>query len=429
MEMTNGMPADDARILDDIALRACALVEKIGDEQLFATASTLEISVGTDWSSAGTSMTYKLPRDLFASASGLRQALARRTREARLTAFPVLAVLDAAAAAPLFGESTRLRHENAHAVSYEANLVRNLWARWQELMALQPPALPAELWLAGKFRFEALTDEQIAAVPAEALRERLPRLDSDALPRVLAAHPTLKSDEARVKLFEALVAERARGRALAVARVLVEGRHPRSADFARSFLDTFGAEDWAAMDLVIATRDRPSLERVFDELAARRARRPLAWDPHHADADLRPAIRAGFALGPKDASARFAPYFAAIASDEDAKIAHDIWLLGTGTAVNHDGTYLPTGDGDLLDLDPGWMITAARFAHHPRLGPSARSLLRRVEAKERKALLAAHALPAPPETKKPKKKTPTKKTPTKKTPTKKTPAKKASTTR
>src|SRR5262249_51765662 len=147
---------------------------------------------------------------------------------------------------------------------------------------------------------------------------------------------------------------------------------------------------------VIAAHDTVSLEQLFVELDARRQKKALAWDPHHVDSDLRPAIRAGFALGPADAASRFARWFEAVDGDAAAKVAHDIWMLGLGVAVHHDGTHLATGDGDMLDGDPGWMVVAARFAHHPRLGPTARGLLKRVDPKRRAALVAEHAHPAPP---------------------------------
>jgi hypothetical protein len=398
-EDKNGMQLGEARALDDIARDACDLITRESDDRLFTALTALEASVGTDWSSFETSMTYKLPRDLFPDAASFRKALDERTHEARLTAFPLLAALDPERAAPLFAKSLWLKHEGAHAVSYQANLVRNLWTRWEDLIGRLPPELPGELWLAGKFRFEALTDAQVSALPADKLETARSSVDSDDWPRILELHPAFRGDDARIALYKAFLAEEERDQALAVVRALVASRHERRTELARGFLEAFGPDDWASVNLVIETDDRRSLEEIFGELEARLSKKKLDWDPHHTDPDLRPAIRAGFALGPGDASSRFARWFEDVPDDSAAKLAHDIWMLGIGTAVDHDGTRLGTGDGDMLDKDPGWMITAARFAHHPRLGKTAHALLERMERATREALVEEHARtlrPAPP---------------------------------
>jgi hypothetical protein len=385
------MQVGEARALDDIARDACDLIASESDDRLFTALGALEASVGTDWSSLETSMTYKLPRDLFPDAASFRRALDDRTHEARLTAFPLLAALDPERAAPLFAKSLWLKHEGAHAVSYQANLVRNLWTRWEDLIGRLPPELPGELWLAGKFRFEALTDAQVAALPGAKLEKARSWVDSDDWPRILELHPFFRGDDARIALYEGFLADDERDHALAVVRALVASGHERRAELARGFLDAFGPDDWASVNLVIETDDRRSLEQIFGELEARLQKKTLDWDPHHTDPDLRPAIRAGFALGPADASSRFARWFEEVSDDTAAKVAHDIWMLGLGTAVDHDGTLLGTGDGDMLDKDPGWMITAARLAHHPRLGKTAQALLERMEKATREALIDEHA--------------------------------------
>lgn len=401
--MINGLTPDVAAKLDQVARRALERVASEADERLFEIVKGLEISIGTDWTAEGVTMTYKFPRDLFADATSLRKAIDARTREARLLGFGVLGEIEPDAAAPLFAETLWLNHENAYAVAYEANLIRNFWAKWKTWMDMLPPSTAAELWMAGKFRFEELSDEQIAAVPADEIHAAVPKLDADDLPRVLDLHPALRSDDTRLQLFEHAMAAKKLHTARELARILVAGKHAKSAEIARAYLDATSDQDGSAVDLVIAARDTVSLERLFAGLEAR-SQRKLAWDPHHVDAGLRPAIRAGFALGAADAAARFAPWFEGVRSDTRAKIAHDIWMLGTGTAVHHDGTHLATGDGDVLDQDPGWLVHFARWVNHPRLGRSAKSLLNRADKAKRKELITLHAKPAPPEKPAPKRK-------------------------
>jgi hypothetical protein len=396
MKTVNGMPADHARDLDDLASEACAKLEAIDPGAAYAALTSLPLSVGTSWTALGTSMTYEPPSALFPTQARWVESLAARTREAKTTGAALLAVLDPAACAPIFRKVALLETENSHQVSYEGGLVRAFWSRWEELLAHLPPSFAGELALRGKFDLSALTQEQLAALPLAELCRALDRIDLDAddTERLLA-RPELREPAARLAFLEQVLGPSWERRQLAqrIVWTLAKEGHPESGPWAARLFDMDDRNDPGLVSLAIATRCEPVLHKLWGELAQRRKRAKPRWDPHHTDLALQPAIRAGFALDPARASERFAPFFTAeaAASDEGAKVCHDVWMIGMGHSVRHGSNRLDTAEGDLLSADRGWYALAARHLHHPRLGRMATQILKRLPKAERNALLHEHA--------------------------------------
>ena len=311
----NGVSAPDARALYAIADEACAALSGHPREAVFAALRGLELAIGTDWSPAGATMKYLSPKELFADAKSFADALAARTREARVAAFPVLVELDAEAAAPLFARSLPLRLENSHQVSFEGNIYRALWARWQPLGARLPAATFGALFLEGRFELHALTDAQVAAIPGRALLEalvqnRVPYPSSGDPERLLRLHPALESLDARGALAERLAASGGhftRRLFPLLMADLVAARHPSALPAACAHLERMGPGVPYALGLVIALGHEPTLRRLHDELPRLAARSELAWDSHHADRELAPAIRAGYALESGDVEPALRP--------------------------------------------------------------------------------------------------------------------------
>lgn len=407
MSDRNGVPADDALALDEVVEDACRSITGMDPERLFETVKGLEVAVGTGWSDAGKTLEYAPTVQVFASAEAFQEQLRERTRAARVVAFPALAVLDPARAAPLFARTIGLAIEKAHQVSFEANVFRGLWLRWQELGAYLPAATFAELFLRGRFSLSSLTDEQIAAIPTEPLLEaiyadRLPYPGSGEAERLARVHPAFADLDARGVIAGRLAsidAHFARSLFPLLIASLIEARHPSTEATVLAFLERTGPELPYAVSLVIAIDHRATLERLFGEapqrIAALAAAGALPWDPYHAISKLAPSIRAGFALDPASSSARLGPYLTpeAVSTIGGAKVAMDILCLGEGRLVDHGGTRLGTGDGDVIAADRGWAPIAARLANHPLLGPTAQQLVK-LTADDPAALVAQTALPA-----------------------------------
>jgi hypothetical protein len=399
----NGMPADDAKAAHGIVERACILVLKRDPNEVFDTVVALQLSVGTSWSEIGTTMTYVWPRELFTDAADLRAKLEQRTREARLVAFPALAALDLDAAAPLFARSLPLDFASSHQVSFEGNLYRGLWLRYQAIGERLPPSTFAELFLAGRFALSGLSDAQVAAIPYEPFvqavaRNRAPypgNGDAERVVKLLPALATLDGQGALAERIAKSTGDFARDLFPVLMRNLVAAKHPSATAAALQYLERMGPEYPYALSLIFAVDHRPTIERIAAELPARVAAfKPSEWDPHHSARELVPAIRAAYALGPETATDRFAAFFdpKRVADDVGSKVAWDIWMLGEGKLVDHDGTRLGTGDRPMVGRDPRWAPIAARLANHPRLGKAARWVVN-VVAEHPKKLVAELALP------------------------------------
>ena len=397
----NGVRPADAAALYAIAEDACARLAACDPDDVFAVVKALDLAVGTDWGPTGATMTYVRPSEIFRDSASFQAGLAARTREAQVTAFAALAVLREEAAGALFGRALDLDLTSSYQVSFEANLHRAMWARWKELAKWAPREKFGEMFLRGKFSFEALTDEQVAAIPEAQLLEGLA---GNALPypgerdaeRLLALHPALSTLDQRGAVAPAVARSKghfARSLFRPLIASLIEARHPSAEAAVLARVERDGADDAQTLGLLIAIDHRPTLERVFAGFAAA-AQRPLPWDPHHVDRELAPAIRAGFALDPKASAPRFGAWFdpKAVRDDRGAKVAHDVWMVGRGRIVDHGGTRLATGEGPVIAADPSWAPIAAKLAHHPRLGQAARWVVS-VTAEHPRKLIEAEALP------------------------------------
>lgn len=403
----NGVPAADALVLDEIVEEACRSLASVDPERLFETVKGLQVAVGTGWSDSGNTLEYRTPAEVFADAEALRAELRARTRAARVVAFPALATLDPAAAAPLFARTIPLALERSHQVSFEANVFRGLWLRWQELSAFLPPTTMGELFLRGRFTSASLTDEQIAAISSEKLLEalytnRLPYPGSGDGARLIRVHPAFADLDARGVIARRLAAidgHFARDVFPLLVGPLIEARHPSVEATVLAFLERVGPELGYALSLVIAIDHRATLERLFGELperiAALVAAGSLVWDPHHAISKLVPPIRSGFALDPASSSTRLGSYLTpeAVSTIAGSKVARDILCLGEGRLVDHGGTRLGTGDSDVIAADRAWAPIAARLVNHPLLGETARALVK-LTSDDPAALIAGSALPA-----------------------------------
>lgn len=136
MTQRNGVPAADALALDEVVEEASRAIAGMDPAGVFETVKGLEVAVGTGWSESGNTMDYATPAQLFADSEAFQRQLRDRTREARVVAFPALAVLDPEKAAVLFGRTIELALEKSHQVSFEANVFRGLWLSWKEHVPL-----------------------------------------------------------------------------------------------------------------------------------------------------------------------------------------------------------------------------------------------------------------------------------------------------
>jgi len=373
----------DAEALYAIVERACVAIAARDPAEVWAALKKLDVPVDTAFEANSGAERWVLPKEAFPKRTDFERELRQRSARARVAAFPLLADLDPSAAVPLFVEAARLDLTNSIVGTLEAELSRSVWARWKALDV--PPSLFAELFLAGRFSMEALSDAQLAAIPFDALADaivgdNLPYPGHEDAQRLVRVRPELANLERAGALAERLAevdGNFARELLPWLLEVLFRAKHPSGERAALKFAEREGPTP-QAVAFVIAARHVPTLERWFGTLQCRR----LKWDPHHLDLEYAPAIRAGYALDPASASVRFRPFFEskAVRSDAGAKLAHDIWLVGQGTLVDHRGTRLVTGSGDLLSADPRWAEIARPLAKHRRLGPMARRVSRRAAA-------------------------------------------------
>jgi hypothetical protein len=263
-------------------------------------------------------------------------------------------------------------------------------ARIFAAVARAPAATLAELWLAGRAPDTVLTDEVIALVPIDALvralrEDALGWMHADDAGRFCAAHPALGSVEASLDLLARVGdvdAHAARAFTTHLVRVVTAQRHAAAVPVLRRLRSSAGGSADLFTDALFRLGDAETLDEVAATLAPTVQRIRPRWDPHHTTPELREPVRAVFARARERSAAAFAPYFtkAALASEKGAKVALDILLLGQGTIVDHDGTVLRKPGEDWLSLDPGWQDVLAGLGAHPRLGPTAKRLLRRLGA-------------------------------------------------
>lgn len=253
---------------------------------------------------------------------------------------------------------------------------------WEVVRRRAPEALVA-LWLSGDAPFSALRVEHLAAIPVEgltrALREgSLGYLHRDDSKRIVDRHPELRERSAQLRLLEALArvsgparasfGRTAFGLTLIAALAAVPEARPLLLAL-RSDPELGGA----ATEALLGAGDRATREALAASLSSEAAARKLAWDPRHTTPELRPLIRARYALDPDASAAAFAPFFApkAIAREAGAKLAFDILILGRGEHV---------GTEPWLARDPGWAPILDALVTHPRLGPTAKSCRRLVKS-------------------------------------------------
>jgi hypothetical protein len=396
-------PEEKARIAALIE-QACAALDRHDAAALGPVVAGLEIQIGHGYSDGITS-SFELPAKLFADGAAYAAALRRRTPEATQLALPILAGVDAAAAAPIF-HAMLLANLTFWTMSYEGNAQRAAGLAYDTLMPLLSARAVAELWAIGAVQAEHLEDRHLAALTVDELLDAIAacKLDPDPPGRVIGAQPALATADARAAFLDRVLSGPGRREYQLVAwlfRDLTAARHPRAVELAAR-VDAEEDDHRAAIDVLLELHHVPTLTRWSKELDARAASTKRAWDPHHVSLDLGKYLRGRFALDPATATERFAAWFTpkALASDHGAKLAADALNVGRGVYVDHAGTVLPTGDRDWLDLDPRWLDVVAKLVGHKRLDKLARAVLQRLPLGERRKRIAA-AKPAPAKAPKP----------------------------
>ncbi|EYF08512.1 hypothetical protein [Chondromyces apiculatus] len=349
--------------------------------------------------------------EVYPDAVHLAEGLARRDAEVLGAALPLLVAREARAAIPHF---LRLLDEDYRAFGpqdVETWIYWSLGAVYPAMIALLPVDTRVDLWLRGKADGHAHVPLAArAAVPWErlraALRAGLVTWDgrgSEGLDEVLRARSDFATPEARMaRLAElALTAE---GGEREVVTWLVRTLATDRATSAAPLLLSMRGGDLRPLveEALLSLGTREALDPIAADLDKSARKASLRWDAHHVAPEIKTPIEAMYRLDPTAASARFARYFTdeAVATETGAKLAHDIWAVGTGTLIAHGDYIARTESGSLLRSDPGWLPIAARLVKHPRLGTFARTVLSQGDRQARDAALHAAgnplAKPAPP---------------------------------
>ncbi len=388
---------------------ACKSLSSFSPEQIWPIVQTLEFGLGTNFISIGTTLTYKLPREIFTSADAFMKALAQRTYEARTLAFPILATINPVAATPIFIDFLDSQF-SFYDMSYEAGVMRAVGLVWAVMLPHMPATVMVKLWLEGKCSLAGLTDEHVAQIPIDNMIKaihspNLGYIHRDIAERIVTIHPQLRQDLVRANMLKQLVDQSEKSLTHAESAfigyligALVANNYQPIIPTLEVLLAKSEGKHLATIDALIRLCHRPFLEQLAVDLPALIKSLKLKWDPHHITFDLVDPIRAVYSLDPSTATERFAAYLtaAAVASDMGAKIAFDIMGVGQSMRINHNGTNVRDNDPDWLAMDPHWIDIAVSFADHPLLCNIAASILKRVPLKERKARLAtAGKLPPP----------------------------------
>ena len=369
---------DASHALDAIAERIAIALDRFSAEQIWAVAKEIQVGVPTKFDAHGVAVgDWLAPSQTWSTPDKLTAALRARTKHARIVALPILASLDKEAAAGFFAEAMVHDVSDAYALSYTSALTRGIWARWAEIEPLVPKENFVRLWLAGRFAVASLTDGHLAAVPLEELERWVQTstayMGAAEAQRICRARPELGSLEDCAAFLERSVGERPfssvqTGFIDYLSQLFGRNKYEPALPLLRRL---------GSLEALFAMNDATTLVPIADSLATVASGSALTWDPHHVTQELRNPIRAAFHLDPTCAFDRLGSYLApeAVATEQGAKIANDILLIGEGLVVDHQGTKLASGDGLLLQSDPRFVDALRALADHPRLSKHVRSIL------------------------------------------------------
>jgi hypothetical protein len=354
--------AERARILLAAACAACGDLAKRDPKSLHRLLPKLG-TTGIDYDEWGTTLRVRKAEKAFATPVELKKALATIELPAIAIALGLEAQIDPAKTYSRIKGALPLEDTHFAPNFLEAYIQKALKPFVSRILAAMPERDIERAFIAGKI---AIDDPLAARVPVRAIaKANLDYVHRDDVDVFLENHPIGADDAALVKLLGEIGLQDTHA-ALAFRAVLVDRFANAQYEPAMAValkLHTAGID--GGFRLLLALGHVPTLEAELAKLP--KVKFTPKFDRHHTKPELRPAIDAGYALGPETATSRFAPYFTkkAIASERGAVIAHDILV---GGSLRSELT------------DPGWPDLLAPLAADKRLGPVVRPYLPRPKA-------------------------------------------------